>query len=363
MTAADAGRLAVTLAIGSVGGALFAWWQLPLAWMLGAMGFTLVASMAGAPTTVPAPLRNAMITVLGVMLGSAFSPELVDHLDEWLVTGAFLAVYVVVSLAAGLLFLRRVARYDRVTAFFTAAPGGFNEMVTVGSALGGDERVISLSHSLRIVLVVIAIPFGFQYFAGYERGAGGGLGPIVPDLGAVDAVLLAACAVAIPPARWLRLPAPWMLGPMVASATIHVAGLTHSKPPALFVIAAMIVIGASIGARFRGVRMRTLLRTLAVSLVMSLILLALSLASSWFLHAVTGLPFGSILLAYAPGGFAEMSLVSLAMGLDPAFVSSHHLARVIFVIALVPIAFRLVERWSPLPAPPLLSPPRGAADD
>jgi uncharacterized protein len=358
MTAADAGRLAVTLAIGSVGGALFAWWELPLAWMLGAMGFTLVASMAGAPIGVPAPLRNAMITVLGIMLGSAFSPDLVDHLDEWLVTGAFLAVYVVVSLAAGLLFLRRVARYDRVTAFFTAAPGGFNEMVTVGSALGGDERVISLSHSLRVVLVVVAIPFGFQYFAGYERGAGGGLGPIVPDLGAMDAVLLAACAVAMLPARWLRLPAPWMLGPMVASATIHVAGLTHSKPPALFVIAAMVVIGASIGARFRDVRISTLVRTLAVSLVMSLILLALSLASAWFLHAVTGLPFGSILLAYAPGGFAEMSLVSLAMGLDPAFVSSHHLARVIIVVALVPIAFRLVERWSPLPAPA-----RGAADD
>lgn len=358
MTGGPAARLAFTLGLGTVGGALFAWWNLPLAWMLGAMGFTLVAAMGGAPMGVPATLRNAMITVLGIMLGSAFSPDLVDHLDEWLVTGAFLAVYVVVSLAAGLFFLRRFARYDRVTAFFTAAPGGFNEMVTVGSALGGDERIISLSHSLRVVLVVTAIPFGFQYFAGYQRGAGGGLGPIMPDLGLVDAALLAACAVAILPARWLKLPAPWMLGPMIASATIHVAGLTHSKPPALFVIAAMIVIGASIGARFRGVDMRMIARTLAVSLVMSLMLLGLSLVSAWFLHAVTGLPFGSILLAYAPGGFAEMSLVSLAMELDPAFVSSHHLARVIFVIALVPLAFRLAERWSPLPAPS-----RETADD
>lgn len=344
-------RLLLTLAIGGVGGALFAWWQLPLAWMLGAMAFTLIASMAGASIAVPAGLRNAMITVLGIMLGSAFSPDLVEHLDEWLVTGAFLGVYVVASLAAGLLFLRRVAHYDRVTAFFTAAPGGFNEMVSVGSALGGDERVISLSHSLRVVLVVIAIPFGFQYFAGYQRGAGGGLGPIVPDLSVVDALLLGACALAIFPARRLRVPAPWMLGPMVASATIHVVGLTHSKPPALFVIAAMIVIGASIGVRFRGVTLRMLVRTLGVSLVMSVMLLVLSLVCSAFLHTVTGLPFASILLAYAPGGFAEMSLVSLAMGLDPAFVSSHHLARVTIVIALVPVAFRLVERWSPLPAP------------
>jgi membrane AbrB-like protein len=169
-------------------------------------------------------------------------------------------------------------------------------------------------------------------------------------MGVGDALLLLACGFGVWPARRLRMPAPWILGPMFLSALVHLTGLTASKPPAVVIIVAMVVMGASIGSRFRSVPFGLLVRTLVVSLGMSLILLAIAAVSAALLHAVTGLPFSSLLLAYAPGGFAEMSMISLAMGLDPAFVSSHHMARVILIVALVPIAFRLMGRWAPLPS-------------
>jgi len=46
-------------------------------------------------------------------------------------------------------------------------------------------------------------------------------------------------------------------------------------------------------------------------------------------------------LAYSPGGLAEMSLVALAMNADIAYVASHHLVRISVVMALAPILFRL----------------------
>ena len=48
-------RLGRTLVIGTAGGALFAWWNLPLAWMLGAMVATTAASLGGARLYVPGP--------------------------------------------------------------------------------------------------------------------------------------------------------------------------------------------------------------------------------------------------------------------------------------------------------------------
>jgi membrane AbrB-like protein len=160
--------LAFTLLLGTMGGAVFAWFQLPLAWMIGSMVFCTAASMLGLPIKVPAGLRSGMIMILGIMLGSAFTPRIADRLGEWAISLTGLAFYIVVSAALGIVFLRKVARYDPVTAFFTATPGGLNEMVLVGSAMGGDDRTISVAHSARVMLVVMTVPFFFQMFQGYQ---------------------------------------------------------------------------------------------------------------------------------------------------------------------------------------------------
>src|SRR5690242_4762027 len=112
--------LAFTLLVGTIGGAVFAWFHLPLAWMIGSMVFCTTASMSGLPIRVPAQLRSAMIMILGIMLGSAFTPHIADRLGEWAISLAGLAFYIVLSAALGIVFLRKVARYDPVTAFFTA---------------------------------------------------------------------------------------------------------------------------------------------------------------------------------------------------------------------------------------------------
>ena len=56
-----------------------------------------------------------------------------------------------------------------------------------------------------------------------------------------------------------------------------------------------------------------------------------------------------LLLAYAPGGLAEMSLVALGIGSDVAFVATHHIIRIAIIIILGPTAFRLFQRSLPPP--------------
>ncbi|MDG2374400.1 MAG: AbrB family transcriptional regulator, partial [Paracoccaceae bacterium] len=52
----------------------------------------------------------------------------------------------------------------------------------------------------------------------------------------------------------------------------------------------------------------------------------------------TGINFLYVIIALAPGGFETMVAMSAFVGADPAYVAIHHIARIFFLSALVPIA-------------------------
>jgi membrane AbrB-like protein len=333
--------LLLALAIGTAGGAAARWLGLPLPWMIGAMAAAVVAAMAGAPIALPQGLRSVMVALLGVMLGSGFSPAILDQLADWALSLSTLAVYTAVAGAASMVFFQRVAGYDRTTAFFSAMPGGLSEMILVGSALGGDGRIISLVHSSRLLLVVFSLPVAFQLLVGYEPGSRPPAGPSLADIPGADLAILAGCGLAgFLGARALRLPAAAVVGPMVLSAAVHLAGWTAAKPPVELVAAAQVVVGSAIGCRFAGVSLALVGRTAVLAGGSTVILVAVAVGFALALHGATGLPIPALVLAYAPGGLAEMSLIALALSLDAAFVATHHLVRVFLIVVLAPTLFR-----------------------
>jgi len=341
--------VALALLIGTVGGWLAFLLALPLAWMIGAMLATTAAAAGGLKVALPAPLRAVMVAVLGVMLGSGFTPEILARLGEWSISLAALFGYILVSGTASLLYFRRVADYDRVTAYFSAMPGGLSEMILVGGEMGGDSRVISLIHASRVLLVVLILPFAFQLLIGYDT-AGGAETPAVsgPPLLSVplaDLALLGACGVVgFFGAKAIRLPAAAVVGPMILSAAVHLAGWTEAAPPFELVAAAQVIVGSAIGCRFAGVGPRFMLRTVAIAAGATAILLLATVGFAFLLHAATDLPPAALALAFAPGGLAEMSLIALALSLETAFVATHHIVRIFLIVVLAPALFRGLGR-------------------
>lgn len=339
----DLRALAQAIAVSIAGGALFFYFALPLPWMLGAAFSTTVAALAGARVAIPGRFRAAMLVVLGVLLGSSFTPELLASAARWLISLAGLLLYVVMVAAVVATALRRVAGYDPVTAYFAGTPGGLAEMTLVGGAMGGDERTIALTHALRIVIIVFGIAFGFQLLAGYVPQQGGSSYVPVTALSALDLLLLTACGVlGAFMARWLRLPAGPLLGALLLSAAAHLAGLTAAKPPTVLVAAAQVVVGGAIGCRFVGTPLRQILRTIAVAFAGSVVMLAGTLGFAAVLGPLAGLSFPALVLAFAPGGLAEMAVIALALGIDTAFVTTHNVARVVLIVILAPALFRLL---------------------
>lgn len=338
-------NVALGLVIGVAGGALANWLRLPLAWMIGAMVFTTIAAMAKAPVTMPRSARGVMVAVLGVMLGAAFSPEMAARVTNWWPTLLALALYCAAITGSLMLYFHMVAGHDWVTSYFSAAPGGLNEMVVVGGEMGGDERTISLVHGSRVLLVVLVIPFGFVLMGDYDQSARPPLGDSIASMTSADLAILGACGVfGAFGARALRIPAAYVTGPMLLSAIAHLTGLTASKPPSELVALAQVVIGIAVGSRFAGVSPARVARTLIEAVGSTTIMLIVTVLFALALEPLAATSFAALVLSFAPGGLAEMSLIALALGIDAAFVSTHHIMRIIMVVIAAPLLFRLIRR-------------------
>lgn len=332
-------HVAAGLSIGGLGGLVFHLLSLPLPWMLGALTATMAASVAGWSIRGPTRLRPVIVAVIGVLLGSRFTPDIVEQAGRMLTSLSILMAYLTVVGGAIVSYFRFVGRQDWTTAYFAGMPGGLSEMVELGEARGANVPVIVLAHSLRIVLTIALMAILFRTILGHDVGAA----PFKVDaaIGPVDAALLIACAViGMPLGKVLHLPAPTFLGPLIVSAAIHMAGMTASVPPNLLVNAAQVALGTILGCRFLGISVPTLARACALNLGATLITLALALGGALVMQHLAGIRLDQGLLALAPGGLTEMGLIALAIQADVAFVAVHHVLRILAVIVVAPLLLR-----------------------
>lgn len=107
---------------------------------------------------------------------------------------------------------------------------------------------------------------------------------------------------------------------------------------------AQVVIGISVGVRFAGTSLAEVRHTLLMATLQAVILLLIALVAAWGIHALTGVSLAAALLAYMPGGAPELSLVALSLGIDPAFVTSHHLLRITVLILVLPLLLSYFQR-------------------
>jgi membrane AbrB-like protein len=336
-------RIGLALGIGLSGGLAFYMLTLPLPWMLGALFATMFAAIANVPVMAPASVRPIVVAVIGVLLGSRFTPEVLVQAGAWTGTVAILMVYVMVVALVVVPFYRFVGRLDWVTAYFAGMPGGLSEMIEIGEASGAQPTPIILAHSLRIVVTIALIAFWFRIIEGHAVGSMAGHAQSQlswPDA----AVMLASAVLGGLLGKWLRFPAPTFLGPLLVSAVLHLSGVTQSVPPTLLVNSAQVILGTILGARFLGVGVRTLAPAAALSVGATVLTLGLAFGAGSAMQALTGVRTDQALLALAPGGLTEMGLIALAINADVAFVALHHVVRILFVIVLAPVAFRLMVR-------------------
>ncbi len=302
-----------------------------------------IAAMSGVSLAAPMRLRAIFIPIIGVMLGSAITADIISQIGLWAITMAILPIVLGAMGTLSYLVYRRIGGYDPVTAFYSCMPGGLNDMVILGEEAGGDARKIALSHAARILIVIFFIAIIFGLFFGISSGEGRPKWLGLMSITWLDYVILGGCALAGGPfGKALRMPAAAIFGSMVLSGLAHMIGWVTVAPPTLFVIAAQIVMGTVIGSRFVGSTLREVARDLKLAVLATALMLTVGFGLAVCISWLVDMPIAQIYLAFAPGGLTEMSLLTLAIDQDVAFVSVAHLVRIALVIAVAPIVFRLL---------------------
>ncbi|MCB1511228.1 MAG: AbrB family transcriptional regulator, partial [Hyphomicrobiaceae bacterium] len=285
-------RAALCIALAFAGGLTAAYLRVPLPYMLGAIFVTMVAALAGVPVARPAKeVVLPMRVVLGVMLGSTVTPELLDRV--WAIAGSALLVpvFAIVSTAVGLVYYHRVAGYSREEAFFCAVPGGLHVMTTYAEETGVDIRRVSLAHALRITFVVLLAPLATQMFVALPDVAAVRNAATFADSRIWDLVLLTGAGFV----GWLigrstGMPGAQMVGPMLASAALHVGGITAAKPPGEAIIVSQVILGAYIGSRYVGEKLAIVRDAIFYAFGHVTMMLCIGFAFAHLLHSWLGVP-------------------------------------------------------------------------
>lgn len=347
-------RVALTIGIGIAGAALFDALALPLPIMLGSMAAVASTAIAGVRLAFPPVVKTFLIGLLGIALGETFTPDLVNHAGVWSLSFAFVMVSNAAMAAVVVLALRRWTNYDRVTAYFSGMPGALTQILVLAPEKGADMPTVSLSHGIRVLMMMLAIPAAAagMFDHGPLAAASSFLEPASSEsVSWISVAFGAAIVVGLSIAgQWLggrcRLPGPALLGPLCLAAGFGLAGVNLPPVPSPAIAAAQFAMGVATGLTFVGADRLRLRRVSGVALLVVGFMIAWSIAAAIALARALAWSLPVCLLLLAPGGLAEMGVVALALGLEPDKVAAHQALRTAAMVVLVPLVWEFMARYA-----------------
>jgi len=330
-----------TAALAAGGVAVFVALELPLPFLFGPMAACLLAAMAGARLQGMGQLAFFARTILGVAVGAAVSPELLRRIPAMMASVSLIPLYIVVIGTIGVFFFRRICKFDPVTSYYAAMPGGLQDMVVFGEEAGGDVRALSLIHATRVLIIVTLTPILLKGF--YGVGMNNPIGARASELPLSELLLMAIAAFV---GWWvgvrLRLFGASIIGPLIVTASLSLIGLIHNRPPAEAILTAQFLIGTGIGVYYVGITLTDLRRYVLSAFAFVLILAFLAACFTEFVSLMRLANPVEAFLSFCPGGQAEMTILAIVSGADLGFVVTHHLSRVVLVITGAPFVAKFL---------------------
>ena len=326
-----------TLMIGLIGGICFNLLMLPLPWMLGPAFFVAIFALFGLHVKIDPSFRNPFVGIIGVWLGSYFSSSLFLDVKNWFPSIFLLIIFIPFVHFITYLTLNKLRKIRKPDAFFISSPGGLLEMVLGAEECGADGKQVALAHMIRIFLTVMIIPnlILFIFPESYIRLI------VWPDLSGSYLDLL--IMIIIVPfgliiGKKLKLPGYRMFGPLIISAILHISGYLALNAPIASLIIAQIITGSYFGSNMNGISWKV-----AKSYVLNAIIVLGCLGILMFpfvllVSFITSIRPEALILAYSPGGVNEMGLVAALLKIEPAYVITHHLFRLIIVLIILGFA-------------------------
>lgn len=322
----------LTLFVGIAGAWVGYILNIPLGPMLGALVFVLIAKRMYSSLKLSKYFSSLALYLGGIFMGSRFPKDFVSAFFSWEASLLAIPVFVLISVFSIAIYLRIVPKYNFSTAVLSAFPGGILTMIGLGSATKSREEIILSTHTMRIIMTVVTIPFVLTFY-GYTAGDN-----ILSenelftfsDFTIYEILMVLSVSIfSLIFAKIIKLPAGELVGPMFGVGFLYSSAMVEGKIPSITLLFVLWLLGSNLGIRFPQINLVSLFKLLLHGIVIFVILLSFSLIFTLLLVPFSNEEALTIFLAFAPGGLGEMATIGLVFGANPAFISIHHVVRVI----------------------------------
>jgi membrane AbrB-like protein len=352
------------ISVSSLGGFLISLTDLSIGWMIGTflaasfLSFWRPSVLRGNGNQKGMPKYWLYLGqfILGIHLGQKLNLTFLHVFKEnWLAIILMLLLSIIFSLLSGLV-LWKYSNTDMMTSFFGTAPGGLSAMPGIAEEAGANTAVVSIIQTMRVFLVILMIPL----IASLSASASGNSANHVPIPVLTDPefkigmllwtfALIGFAYAGYRLIKYLRFPAPWLIGSMVGVAiaqslsSFFIGSDIISWWPHEVIILSQIMIAASIGSRFQKSMFIGLKRTIMVSFFSTVGLIFSMFICAILVAKITDISLITSILAFAPGGIAEMTTTSVVLHGDSTFVVAVQVLRILIICVILPQFFRLLN--------------------
>lgn len=333
----------ILLAISLVLAALLSLTGLPAAILLGPMIAAIIVETNGGRIRIPSFVRLIAQAVVGCMLASAVSPEIVrTFLKEW---PLLISIVITVVLAASFVgwVLGKLRVMPGTTAVWGLSPGAATASILMAGAYGTDIRLVAFMQYLRVVMVVATASIVARIWVHVPPSSHAAIW-FPPINGTAFAETLALATIGGGIGCLLRFPAAVLLMPMALGTGLEAEGLIHIELPHWLLAIAYTFVGWMIGQTFSRDILVHALRTLPQTILAILALIAFCGGLAVILAKALGIDPLTAYLATSPGGLDSVAVIAASAKVDLSFVMALQTVRLLIVLAIGPSISRLVAQ-------------------
>ena len=317
--------------------------NIPLAWMIGPMIAVSIAALNGFKIFMPKLALSSILIILGLHIGNYIDQNLLNQMVNWIWTTIIMLGYIIVSILIVSKYLQKFSGYKEKTSIFSAAPGALGPLMILAEYEKSDLSQVATAHLIRLIIIITIFPF------------------IIVNLSTSDSLelqkfdymsqnhwdlvlLIIASLIFIFFFDKAKVPAALLSGTLVASGVLQIFDIASYKLPDASINFCLLILGASVGCRFANKTVKEVANNSFHGLVATILLVLLGLIAAFIATFFVDNNFLTLILSFCPGGIYEVAVIAIAYDLEPDFVAFHHIIRLLFILFIVPMILKLIEK-------------------
>ena len=319
------------------------YFNVPLAWFLGPMMITSLASLMGLKIKMPKLMLSSILILLGLYIGNYIDKNLFSQIHQWAWTSVIMFIYIIVSVLVVSKYLQIFSKYEKKTSIFSAAPGALGPLMILAEDEKLDLSQVATSHLIRLIIIITVFPFIVNSF--YDVEGFKAVNEVLKNQNIYHLIILIISSLLlILVFDKLKMPAALLSGTLVASGFLQINEIASYQLSPNIIDYCLLILGASVGCRFADKSFGEIGRNALHSFVATFLLVILGLIAAFVAGLIIDKNFFTLLLSYCPGGIYEVAVIAIFFDLDPEFVSFHHIIRLLMILFIVPLMLKIIAK-------------------